>query len=139
MPPPRILIVMPDDGKRALLRAALREVGYDAVGATTADDLRSRASSQPGRGDVRLIVIDQDVVSPAGESLRRIVESNGARVVLLAHATHATPVGPWSQIVRRPVSVADLVSVVQSQVPLSVAEQRPVDSNRPESGSSEPG
>lgn len=53
---------MPEHWPRALLRAALREAGYDAVGAPgLSGALRYRAAA-PDRGPVRLVVIDRDAL-----------------------------------------------------------------------------
>src|SRR3954454_21547300 len=58
-PPPRVLLVMPEQWPRALLRAALREAGYDALGAPGLPGA-IRYPVHPGdRGPVRLVLLDQ--------------------------------------------------------------------------------
>ena len=111
---------MPDQWRRALLRGALREAGYDAVGARGVREARLINPVAPGRGPVRLVVIDQDALRGAESTdLQRLRGRHGdPDVVLLARATIAPPAGAWKRIVHRPVSVADLVSAVETLVPL---------------------
>ncbi len=118
---------MEDHARRALIRAALREVGYDAVGARTVEEARLRGASDPGRGRVRALVVDQDAVVDDRDDLTALVQSSGARVVLLGHATHDAPAGPWSRVIRRPLSIADVVSAVQVMIPLPEGERGPLD------------
>jgi len=126
--PPRILVIMSDQSRRALIRAALREVGYDAIGASDMDEARRYRAIEPGRGTVQLVVVDQDNAVREMAELREILASHhGPRVVLLAHATHEPPAGPWSRIVRRPVSVEDVVAAVRSELPLPEQSRNPLD------------
>jgi len=133
--PPRVLLIMPDQWPRALLRAALREVGYDALGAPgLVAALRYRAEV-PGRGSVRLVLIDQ--ASLTGDEAEATLEA-----LVRRHATPAlvllTKGGPapsvragvpegWSRIVRRPASIAELVGTVQQVLPLPPESTRPLD------------
>ena len=119
---------MPDHWRRALLRAALREAGYDAIGARDMEDAARYRVIEPGRGPVGLILVDQDATANAVDELRDILASHhDPPAVLIAHATHAPPAGAWSRIVARPVSVADLVAAVEAEVPLPVERRHPVD------------
>jgi len=124
--PPRVLLIMPEQWPRALLRAALREAGYDALGAPGLDGaLRYRARME-GRGPVRLIVMDQAVVHGAQaaerlEALRR--RHDDPPLVLLASAIAPAATRPDApsgavRVLRRPASIADLVAAVQSALPL---------------------
>jgi hypothetical protein len=61
--PPRVLLVMPDRWHRALLRAQLRELGYDALGAPDLAGGLLYPAPEPERGPVALIVVDQAVPS----------------------------------------------------------------------------
>lgn len=127
--PPRVLIVLPDQWPRALLRAALREVGYDAVGAR---DLGGALRARPGgpdRGPVRLVIVDQRSLGPGGDApLVRLLARHGEPpTMLLARATLAPPAGPWRQVLRRPVSVADVVAAAQALLPLPPAARHPID------------
>ena len=133
--PPRVLLIMPDQWPRALLRAALREAGYDALGAPAlAAALRYRAE-MPGRGSVRLVLIDQ--ASLTGDEDEAQLEALVRRhatpaLVLLTKASQKPSVrasvpGAWSRIVRRPVSIAELVAIVQQILPLPPESARPLD------------
>jgi CheY-like chemotaxis protein len=127
--PPRVLIVMPDQWPRALLRAALREVGYDAVGAgSLAAALRVR-SVQPERGPVRLIIVDQHAHSgPNDEQLTRLLARHGEpATMLLARTAVAAPARVWQRVLRRPVSIAEIVTAVQTLLPLLPEAYRPLD------------
>ena len=125
---PRILVIMPDQWTRALLRAALRETGYDAIGARDMEDAARYRAIEPGRGPVNLVLVDQDATATGMDALRDILSSHhDPPTVLVAHATHAPADGPWSRVVRRPLSVADLVAVVESELPLPTEGRHPVD------------
>jgi hypothetical protein len=127
-PPPPILLVMRDQWPRALLRAALREVGYDAIGTRSLGVARYQAASQTGRGPVRLVVLDQEVLADEEkgrlEDLRR---TSGAPIVLLAPAMRRVEEGPWVRVFRRPLSIGDLVQAVAALVPLPPEARKPID------------
>jgi hypothetical protein len=127
---------MPEQWPRALLRAALREVGYDALGAPgLAGALRYHALA-PGRGPVRPVLVDQAVLqgdqglSLLTTLLRRHEESVA---MLLARAT-STPgfrdeavAAPWTRVIRRPVSIDAIVAAVRDLLPLPPGSSRPID------------
>jgi DNA-binding response OmpR family regulator len=120
---------MPDQWPRAMLRAALREAGYDAVGARdVAEGLHYRVT-EPDRGPVRLLVVDQDALGGIGDALlaRVLARYGGPMTLLLAHATSATPAGAWQRALRRPVSIADVVAAVQALLPLPPDARHPID------------
>ena len=119
-PAPRVLVVMADQWRRALLRGALREAGYDAVGTRGVREARLVQPTLPDRGPVRLLVIDQDTIGGselAGLGALR-ERHRDPDVILLARATMKPPDGPWRRVLRRPMSVADLVSAVEEMIPL---------------------
>jgi DNA-binding response OmpR family regulator len=133
-PPPRVLLIMPEQWPRALLRAALREVGYDALGAPSLAAALSYRPQAADRGPVRLILLDQDLLS--GKKIEvllgRLLRGHGnPALLLLARSTAAQPLFPagapvaW-RVIKRPVSVADLVAAVRAAVPLS-GPARPID------------
>lgn len=133
---PRVLLVMPEQWPRALLRAALREAGYDALGAPgLSGALRYRAAA-PERGPVRLVVIDQTALGDpnAGRQLAALTSRHGGpELVLLAKGGPGAPLPPaardvgWRRIVRRPVSIAELVDAVRTALPLPPEGVRPLD------------
>jgi DNA-binding response OmpR family regulator len=135
-PAPRILLIMPEQWPRALLRAALREAGYDAVGAPGLSGALHYQAAAPDRGPVRLVVIDQDAMqgSEAAGSLRALIDRHGSlELMLLAKGGSAAPLPKpardiaWRRIVRRPASIAELVDAVQAVLPLSPDARRPLD------------
>jgi DNA-binding NtrC family response regulator len=134
--PPRVLLVMPEQWPRALLRAALREVGYDALGAPgLAGALRYRAQASD-RGPVRLVLVDQAVLQ-AEEGLALLItllrRHENPMTILLARAMSTPRVpeeavpAPWARVIRRPVSVDAIVAAVRDLLPLPQGLSRPVD------------
>jgi hypothetical protein len=127
---------MPDQWPRALLRAALREAGYDAVGAPGLPGaLRYRATA-PDRGPVGLVVIDQEALrEPEAErELTALIDRHGSpELILVAKGGPAAPLPPpagktsWRHIVRRPASIAELVDAVRAVLPLGPDARRPLE------------
>jgi DNA-binding response OmpR family regulator len=135
-PAPRVLVIMPEQWPRALLRAALREAGYDAVGAPGLSGALHYRAQAPDRGPVRLVVIDQDAMREpeAGSELTALMSGHGsAEAILIAKGGPAAPLPPadrqiaWRRIVRRPASIAELVDAVRAVLPLSPESRRPLD------------
>src|SRR3954447_23175779 len=128
LPAPRVLLVMSDQWPRALLRGALREGGYDAVGTRTLAGATRLAAPDRSRGPVGLVVLAQETLtgSEPGD-LDRLRAATGAAIVLLAPATRRVEAGPWTRVIRKPVSIGTLVAAVESLVPLPLDARRPVD------------
>jgi hypothetical protein len=133
MAPPRVLVVMPAQWQRALLRAALREVGYDAVGAHHLVESFRSPAVEAGRGPVRLIVVDDSALGDGGDRvladlLTQLLERHpDAATLLIARSTHAAPAGPWHHVLRRPLSIGEIVRAVETLLPLPPAARHPVD------------
>jgi hypothetical protein len=125
--PPRVLLVMVDQWPRALLRAALREVGYDASGTRVLSMVRSRIAPEAGRGPVRLVVLDQNALTDTDAPELEALGSAGIPIVLLAPAVRRLLGGPWARVIRRPFSIGDLVQAIEGLVPLTPGARRPVD------------
>lgn len=126
--PPRILLVMPAQWPRALLRAALRELGYDAVGTRTLSGARSLLPSREGRGPVRLILVDQDALTgDADGDLEQLHRWTNAPLVLLAPATRRVSEGVWAGVLRRPLTIGELAQSIERLVPLAPEARRPID------------
>lgn len=128
-PPPRVLIVMPEQWNRALLRAALREEGYDAIGSRGVREAFRVRPDDPTRGPVQLLIVDQDAISGAAATLapalvRRLQQPG---TVLIRRVTKATPAGEWDRVLQRPVSVEDVVTATRALLPLPRAARHPVD------------
>ena len=133
---PRVLLVIPEQWPRALLRAALREAGYDALGAPSLAAARRYPVQLRDRGPVRLILVDQAGLTDEESAtlLDALLRRHGyPAAVLLARAMPAQPLPaaagstPWRQVIRRPASIADLVAGVQELLPLSPGSGRPIE------------
>jgi DNA-binding response OmpR family regulator len=126
--PPRVLVVMPDQWPRALLRAALRDVGYDAVGARSLESALRVSVVEEDRGPVRLVIIDQSALRAAGESFARLIARHDApATLLLARATVGAPAGSWHRVLQRPASIDDVVAATADLLPLPAADRHPLD------------
>jgi DNA-binding response OmpR family regulator len=127
--PPRILLVMPAQWPRALLRAALREEGYDASGTRAMTGALYQAAPDPARGPVRLVLLDQDALGETAVGLIDDLRSriSDAPMVLLAPATRRVQEGPWTRVIRRPISIAALVQAIESLAPLPPGARHPID------------
>ena len=127
--PPRILLVMPAQWPRALLRAALREVGYDASGSRALKAALYQVAPNSARGPVRLVVLDQEALAEAEggdlEALRG--RTFAAPIVFLAPVTRRVREGPWTRVIRRPTSIAALVREIETLIPLAPEARRPID------------
>ena len=127
--PPRILLVMPAQWPRALLRAALREVGYDASGSRGLKAALYQVAPNSARGPVRLVVLDQEALAEAeGSDLEALLSRTlAAPIVFLASVTRRVREGPWTRVIRRPTSIAALVQEVETLLPLAPEARRPID------------
>jgi hypothetical protein len=127
--PPRVLLVMPEQWPRALLRAGLRDVGYDAVGTRTLGSALRINPDELDRGPVRLVILDQSVLGgDADHQLAHLLARNELpATILLARPTLTIPDGSWQRVLRRPVSVGEIVTAAQASLPLSPEHQQPVD------------
>lgn len=123
MEAPRVLIVMAAQWPRALIRAALREAGYDALGAPDLTEALSYPEAEPRRGPVRLIILDQGTIEGVGDALLAELLSRhpGALTLVLESAFHPSVQGPWQHVLRHPVAIADIVSTTQRLLPLPAA------------------
>jgi hypothetical protein len=118
-PPARVVIVSHEQWARAGLRAELRERGVDAVGVRDIPEALTQ-HPQPGRGPVRLLVIDQDRLSDevhVGMLARVRARLGDPGMILLAHATRETPLGDWKLVLRRPVTIGEVADAVQRLLP----------------------
>jgi len=112
---------------RALLRAALREAGYDAAGTRSLGGALRLAEPEAGRGPVGLVVLGQEACTDGDRpELGRLRHITGAPVLLVAPAGRAVE-GPWAQVVRRPVSIGDLVRTIEARLPLPPGHRRPIE------------
>jgi hypothetical protein len=136
MLPPRVLVVWPERVPRALLRAELREAGYDAIGASSLAAALRYPPADPARGPVGLWVVDQAALDAAAGPLLALAATRhpGSRFLLVARAgaratggSAVAPPGGWSLVLRRPVTIGAVVDGARTLVPLPPALQRPID------------
>ena len=115
----RILIVMADQWPRALLRAELREAGYDALGARDLNEAAAYPREEAGRGPVQVIILDQSVIpSSSDPGLLALLQTHPkAQTVLVAGAFQPTLSGPWAQVLRHPTSIAEISRTAQQLLP----------------------
>jgi hypothetical protein len=120
---------MPAQWPRALLRAALREVGYDASGTRTLKAALYQATPDAARGPVGLIMLDQEALAEDEGSDLKVLRSRtfAAPIMLLAPATRRVREGPWTRVIRRPTGIAALVQEIESLIPLAPEARHPID------------
>jgi hypothetical protein len=118
---PRVLLILKDQWLRASLRAALCELGYDAVGARGISEALRYPKIACDRGAVELVIIEKDALDPQhDEMLQRLVRKHDAPpMLLLAHSVLAPPAGSWARILRRPMAISDVMAAAQSLLPLA--------------------
>ena len=119
---------MLDQWPRVLLRAALREAGYDAIGTRSLAGALRLAEPEAEHGSVGVVVLGQEAFTRADlPDLERLRLATHAPILLLAAAGRVVEEGPWVRVLRRPVSIGELVLSVESLLPLPPAARRPID------------
>jgi len=121
--------VADDQWLRAGLRGELRERGYDAVGARDLVEAIRVARPEPGRGPVRLVLLDQsslgDELSADGvRELRRAIRD--APAALIAPGNRRKADGEWAAVLRRPITVGEIADYVARVLP-SAHSHGPID------------
>ena len=132
MCPPRILIVSPDQRSRALLRAELRETGYDAIGASSLTTALRYPPDEPDRGPVGLFIVDGDAAAAPALLERTRARYAGSRFLLIRSGAAAAPPdpdppGPWQRVLRRPITIGEIVAAARELVPLPPELQVSID------------
>lgn len=126
--PPRVLIVQAAQWPRALLRAALRHEGYDALGARDLSEAMSATEVEEQRGPVRLIILDQAVLQEGDSALKQLLSRHRDAVpLILESAFHPSLQGTWPNVLRHPVTVAEIVRKTQELVPIPSEAVHPID------------
>jgi DNA-binding NtrC family response regulator len=127
VPAPPVWIVDGDQWPRACLRAELIERGYDAVGFTTLEAMRTRLARRT-IAPPRVVVVSvegQALVEPALATLARhptkVILTGGA-AALAAPALRAAAA---DVVLPRPVSLGELADAVMALAPLRT-NRRPV-------------
>lgn len=128
-PPPRVVVIMPDQWTRALLRAALREEGYDAIGSRGVREAFRVRADDPERGPIRLVIVDGDALAavPAALGPSLIERLGRPPAILIRRATRSMPNGNWALVIQRPVSVDDIAVAARALLPLPTSARHPVD------------
>jgi hypothetical protein len=115
------VIVSDDQWLRAGLRGELRERGYDAVGTRDLAEAVRASRPEPGRGPVRLVLVDQTslgggVRADAVDRLRRATWQQ-VRLVLIAPRNRKEAEGEWTDVLGRPITVGDIADRVAQMLP----------------------
>ena len=117
---PRIVIVSGDQWLRAGLRGELRERGYDAIGARDLAEALDTARPEAGRGPVRLVLVDQSSLGDEldADAVRRVRRATWeAPVVLIAPRNRPEAQGEWTEVLRRPIAIGEIVEFVARALP----------------------
>jgi hypothetical protein len=133
--PPRVLVIDPEQWPRSLLRATLRERGYDAIGTRSVESALRLPASAPERGPVAVVIFDQhalrDVESETGRAnatalLERYPK---AATALLSRVNVQPPIlsRPWTMVLRRPITVEEMASAIEALHPLAPEARKPLD------------
>lgn len=126
--PPRVLIVQAAQWPRALLRAALRHEGYDALGARDLSEALTYPQAEAKRGPMRLIILDQEALE-GHDSLGADIRTRypEALTLVLESAFRPSVQGSWPHVLRHPVTIAEIVATTQQLLPLPAPAIHPID------------
>jgi len=101
-----------------LLRAALCDAGFDAIGATTLSGALRHAPADVERGPVRLLVVDGRAALAEPAALEQARLRYPDALLALIQRAGTAPAGPWAAILRRPLTIGEIVVSVRRLVPL---------------------
>lgn len=105
---PVVFVVASDWTLRSAIRAELRELGIEALGMETADDVGRAIAA----GEMPAVIVVEGTaplaLHPAIQNLVRTV-----RTVLIASRTETIPSPPVTRVFYRPVRIAEIVAAVQ--------------------------
>ncbi len=96
--------------------AQLGEAGYDAVGASSVLTALRYPSYDPERGSIRAILVEDHALDSLGRALLGELRDKhpSALTIVVTRASGPVPAGPWTAVIRRPVSVGEIVNQVSS-------------------------
>jgi hypothetical protein len=124
VPAPPVWIVDGDQWPRACLRAELIERGYDAVGFTTLEAMRTRLARRT-IAPPRVVVVSvegQALVEPALAALARhptkVILTGGAAALAAPGLRAAADANDDVVVLPRPVSLGELADAVMALAPL---------------------
>lgn len=127
MHPPRVLIASAEHRSRRLLRAELREWGYDAIGASNLANALHQPAVAGGRGPVRLVIVDGCTAAVQALLAGARAQYPGSRFLLVQAGTGAPPLAGWDKVLPRPVTIGEIVGAVRELAPLPPELRRPID------------
>jgi hypothetical protein len=118
-----------------MLRATLRERGYDAIGTRSVAGALRIPTQAADRGAVEVLVVDQEALSDEekesdGSMTRELLDRYpAAATVLLERVSVRTPDvrHRWTRTLQRPVSVEAIAVVVERLRPLPAEDRIPLD------------
>ncbi|GBD32665.1 MAG: hypothetical protein KatS3mg081_2620 [Gemmatimonadales bacterium] len=107
-------MISPRRWTRALLIAEFSEAGYDAVGASRVLTALRYSADDPERGPIRAILLEDHALDPEGRALLGELYGKhpAALKIVVTGAVATPPGGPWDEIIRRPVSIGEIVTRV---------------------------
>lgn len=113
--PPRILLVIPDDWTRALLRNELIERGYNVVETPDLASALLTRRVEKDRGPVRAILIDQIALDDPTSRLLDVFATRyqNPGMLLLASTHSEAPPGPWQRVVSRTALISDIAAAIE--------------------------
>ncbi|HXY29393.1 MAG TPA: hypothetical protein VEI06_01690 [Gemmatimonadaceae bacterium] len=120
---------MPEQWPRVHVRAALREVGYDAIGAETVAAALGYPPADKSRGPVRAIILDDAAaVAVPPDAVDLLLSRHGhPAVLLITSAVKEPPEVGGAHRMTRPTSIGEIVRAVRDLVPLAPEAQGPLD------------
>ncbi|MGH7546594.1 MAG: hypothetical protein ACREMM_00295 [Gemmatimonadales bacterium] len=127
MHPLRVLIASAEQPFRTLLRAELREAGYDATGASSLASGLHQPAVAGDRGPVRLVIVDDCTAAVPALLEAARAQYPGSRFLLVQAGAGAPPPGGWDRVLRRPVTIGEIVAAVRELAPLPPELRRPID------------
>lgn len=116
---PRVVVVVPEPARRALLARALAEEGYEALCVPTLMALLTGPAPAPGAAPAGVILLEEDALAFGWEQLLRLAQRRHgvSEAVLLAGADSPVPPGDWALVLRRPLRVGEVVRGVTGRLP----------------------
>jgi len=116
-----VVLVMPQQWERAILRAELIERGHDVVGMRHLGDLLAFHAAEAGHAPIGVVLVDRTAFAGRHHRLLSILRRRHrcAPFVLLARAMTEVADCPWNAVLVRPLSVAQLADKIAALLALA--------------------